>query len=326
MWTARDGDHVVVDVHHALPRLRVPVGADAPAWVRATSALVPWQGGWIAIQDDAAWLARLPWDASDAEGLALPTGDDGRRVFEARLGNKHHKADTEAAFVWDGVLYVLGSGSAGGRDRWAALSQDGSVSGGQWSLGYDDLRRRTAFAGAWLNLEGACVVGETLWLANRGNGGGRSAAGAVDGLLAVDAAGFVAAMREGLAPPEASACVQVAVPAVNGVRRTLTDLAAGPGGVWTLWSAEDSPNAVDDGEVLGSWLGSPTEEGWILHALVDADGAPLRVKAEGLAIVGARAYFVTDADDVDAPSTWLSLALPPVADPTSLERLGRPVT
>ena len=297
----------------ALPALAVGPEEDAPAWVRATSALVAWRDGWVVVQDDAAWLARLDAAFESAAGIALPAGADGRRVFESRLGNKHHKADTEAAFVWQGVLYALGSGSAPGRDRWFALDPDGGVTAGAWPAGYDALAGFTPFAGRWLNLEGACVVGETLWLANRGNGGGQQGAGAVDALLAVDAAAWVAAMRASEVPPTPRVCLAFPPISVDGVRRTITDVAQGPGGLWTLWSAEDSPNAVDDGAVCGSWLGAPCGETWRLHALVDAAGEPLPIKAEGLAIVGERAYIVTDADDVDAASAWLDVALPPVA-------------
>jgi hypothetical protein len=324
--TVEDGPPLVVAPPRPLPALSVADGEDAPPYVRAASALVAWQGGWIVVQDDAAWLARLDAEGRSAQGIALPAGTDARRVFEARLGNKHHKPDTEAAFAWRDTLYALGSGSAPGRDRWFALGPDGDPRSASWPAGYEALRACTSFAGRWLNVEGACVVDETLWLANRGNGGGPDTHEAVDALLAFDAASWVAALHAGTAPPDPRVCVAIAPAWFEGVRRTLTDLAAGPGGVWTLWSAEDSPNAVDDGEVLGSWLGVPDGPTWRLRPLVDAAGERLRIKAEGLAIEGGRAYIVTDADDVDAPSAWLSLALPPVAEPAASEGARRRVT
>jgi hypothetical protein len=70
-----------------------------------------------------------------------------------------------------GTLLGLGSGSGEGRDRGFAwpLEADGGLRGEPTTLDLGPLYRRLAREVEHLNVEGACVMGERLWLLHRGN-------------------------------------------------------------------------------------------------------------------------------------------------------------
>jgi hypothetical protein len=71
-------------------------------------------------------------------------------------------------------------------------------------------------------------------------------------------------------------------------------------------AAEQSPNVVDDGEVVGSAIGLLDADGaarWT--PLLDADGSPFRGKIEGVLpadATGSALWVVTDVDDPERPS------------------------
>jgi hypothetical protein len=103
--------------------------------------------------------------------------------------------------------------------------------------------------------------------------------------------------------------VQYRLGEIASVRLTFTDAAVDPasGRLHYLACAERSPDAVRDGEVLGSVLGVFDEldgDGPLRYALLcDERGEALAVKAEGLAF-GPRGavHVVIDADDPARPS------------------------
>jgi hypothetical protein len=69
------------------------------------------------------------------------------------------------------VLLGLGSGSGEGRDRafaWS-LDSDGSLRGEPRQIDLGPLYELLAGQVEHLNIEGACVMGERLWLLHRGN-------------------------------------------------------------------------------------------------------------------------------------------------------------
>jgi hypothetical protein len=93
---------------------------------------------------------------------------------------------------------------------------------------------------------------------------------------------------------------------------TLADAAPGPDGrLFYLAAAEDTPNAVDDGPVIGAAVG-------VIHGgdarwapLLEADGAPSERKAEGLALAedGRSGFVVTDPDDASRPAELCRVVL-----------------
>lgn len=145
-----------------------------------------------------------------------------------------------------------------------------------------------------LNIEGAFVRGDALWLVQRGN----SAAG-VSALIALE-------RGPTLTPAAIRAVNPLHLPTLGGVPLTPTDGALLPDGRVVLSaSAEDTLDPYADGAVTGSAL--------VLLSGVSTVEAVLRldraVKVEGITVVGDALWMVTDADDTARPAQLLSVPL-----------------
>lgn len=293
---------------------------DRPAHVRAGSgaAFVDVNGRSVlaVCQDDAAFLALVDVDASPQPrvgSLALPAGPGGVRQFEKARGNKMDKLDLESACVlptpYGPRLFLFGSGSAAVREVVVEVDvASSSVLVRSAAALFAALRAQ--LPDAEINVEGACLVGEDLDLLQRGNGGG-----AVNAIAR-------ARWQDVYASLTAHAPVQLLVEridlgTVGAVPLTFTDACAAPlaaqhgGSVFFLAAAEASPNAIDDGEVVGCALGVLDGARVVTHVpLLGMDGAPYRGKPEGLAVhADGRVFVVLDADDPLRPSELLRVAL-----------------
>jgi hypothetical protein len=285
-------------------------GEDRPAHVRAASGLAWFRGELALVQDDAAFLALVDPESLRVRSLPLPRGPGGHRQFDDLRGNKADKLDLEAVFAMGEVLVGLGSGATPARRR--ALLHDGEgariVDAGDL---YGALEGIGELAGSELNLEGAAPLADgRLRLFQRGNGDPARARPPVDATLDVAARELLAYLAgDGPAPRlDAGAVIQYRLGVRDGVRLTFTDAAHDPasGRLYYLACAERSPDAVRDGEVIGSAIGvfDDLDGGGLRFApLGDRDGGALAVKAEGLAFgPGGQVHVVLDADDPARPS------------------------
>jgi hypothetical protein len=302
-------------------------GADAaldrPAHVRAASGLA-WIGDALAvIQDDANFVALADPATGLADVVTLPAGEGGMRQFGAERGNKRFKLDLEGCTaVLDGsggmTLVAFGSGSAAGRDR--ILRVDG-IRGGEPSVDlrgapafYALLRRTHDFAGGELNVEGAAWRGGRIVLLNRGNGAAVDDRAAVDAICEVGWADLRAHLEDAdrHPPPAPSSIRQYNLGTIGGCRLAFTDaVAVGDALVYTA-TAEDSPNAVDDGPVAGSAIGIIRADGearWT--ELLGEDGGRFDSKVEGVArgLRPGTLYVVVDRDDPHRPSELCEVEL-----------------
>ena len=285
--------------------------------VRAASAIAAFGGGWLIVQDDATHAAWWRSGSVTAVRVVPPVG--GLEVFSSAAGTKHLKPDFEAACVVpvdgaDGVL-LLGSGSSPARTRASVVTADvpvPGVAGADLGPVYRDVAAALGLRDDQLNLEGACLVGDRLRWFQRAN----LAAGVPTACVEIGVAALLAAVTGAgtAARVEIGDVRRYDLGTVDGVALAVTDAVALPGGrVLVSAAAEDTPNAVDDGPLVGSAL-----------ALLDDDGVlatvPLPVpasgpyKVEGLAVRettadGLRLLAVTDADDPDAASELLALRL-----------------
>ena len=277
-------------------RYTTPAAAadDRPAHVRAASGLVHAGGRLVVIQDDAAFVATVA--ADEVAAIALPRGAGGRRRFELACGNKHEKLDLESCVAVDGALWAFGSGSTPAREHVAVIDDRPRT------IGAAPLYRRIRdYLGA-INLEGAAAVGDELWLFHRGNTGPADRGPAVIRF----ARGAVAGWLHGRAAlPEVIGTQSFDLGAIGSVRFGFTDAVVVGARVYFLGVAEDSPDAIADGQVLGARLGVIAGDG-VRVADVGA------FKAEGLAFDPAdarRAWIVIDPDDVAAPAQLCELEL-----------------
>jgi hypothetical protein len=275
--------------------------------VRAASAVVPFGGGRLVVQDDATHAAWLHGDTIDPVRVAAAV--DGLEVFSEVAGTKHLKPDFEAAcaVTVDGVeaALLLGSGSSPARMRASLLRLDAAGVPYCKVLDLTPVYRAVAAAMGLtedqLNLEGACVLGDRLRWFQRAN-------------VAVGASGVsvdlrLAALLAGTADP-VGPVRHYDLGRVRGVALAITDaVSVGDGLVLVSVVAEDTPNAIDDGPVVAAALALLDDFG--VRAVAELPGSP---KVEGLAVLeptgdGARVVAVVDADDPDAPSVQLRIRI-----------------
>ena len=282
---------------------------DRPAHLRAAAGLTRWGEQLVVVQDDALFLALLDPATGRCDDVPLPSAD-GVRTFDAARGNKSAKPDLESVVACDGEILAFGSGSSPQRERilrWSGGEPRWWPAPGLYAL----LRETRNFAGSELNVEGAAVWRDQLWLFNRGNGAPTGQTPAIDAVACMP----LTAVRPWLAggpPPPLTEVWPMDLGVLDGVRLTFTDADADADGLVCLAAAEASPNAIDDGAVMGSAIARWRPTGAVWARLWDGD-APARDKAEGIALDPTRpghAWVVVDPDDPDRPAELLDVALP----------------
>jgi hypothetical protein len=273
--------------------------------VRAASGVCLFEGRLHIVQDDALSLARVRLEPCALDTVDLPLRSDGARYFDKERGNKRDKPDLEDVVAHGDRLWAFGSGSS--PRRTSVLSARSTAAGlsARWHEApalYEALGAFPGFLTSELNLEGLLDTGPALRVFQRSNGtplpGATPACASLD--LPWDA--LVAYLDgERSTPPVPYGLVRYELPSLDGVRLTLTAAAHGHDGApYLLASAEASPNAYDDGAVLGSIVARVQGPTLAWGVLCDAEGAPLREKAEGLvASPGEPGVFhvVFDPDD-----------------------------
>jgi hypothetical protein len=292
-----------VDVTSASP---LTFGDGSP--VRAASAIAAYGDGFLIAQDDATHAAW--WRSGSVTAVRVVEPVDGLDVFSSAAGTKHLKPDFEAAcpVVVGGAagVLLLGSGSTPARMRASLVT--GAFTVADLAPVYHRVAAALGVGLDLLNLEGAAAIGDRLRWFQRAN----AAAGAPTACVEVETAALVAAVSgAGTADRvETGEVRRYDLGRIGGVALAVTDAVALPGGrVLVSAAAEDTPNAVDDGPVVGAAL-----------ALLDDDGVlaiaelPSAYKVEGLAVVevtadGLGLLAVVDADDPATPSSLLRLRL-----------------
>ena len=170
---------------------------------------------------------------------------------------------------------------------------------------YAALRAERDFSGSELNVEGAVLVGDALRLFQRGNGAARGGLSPVNATCDVPWSYFVdLAGGRPVGTPSVGAVAQFDLGNVSGIPLTFTDATVTTSGdVMYLAAAEESPDAVTDGAVVGAALGVTRTTSRGIEArytpLVGENGVPALEKAEGVALGESanQVYLVLDMDD-----------------------------
>jgi hypothetical protein len=300
-------EHHVMDVDVlGAERLRFRDGAP----VRAASAVVPFGDGHLVVSDDATHAAWFRAGTATPVRLLPPIGGDD--VFDEASGTKQLKPDLEAAcqvMVYGApAALVLGSGSSPARMRWCLLrlehGRPRAVVADMTSV-YATVAAALSVDLDLLNLEGACIVGNTLQWFHRGLPSAGLASGSVD--IDVRAALAVTLGEGDVTEVRAARPVHYDLGAVDGVGLAITDVVALPGGdLIASAAAEDSPNPRDDGPVVASALARIRGDRVVtVVPLPKLDGRVIKV--EGLMVLDTdeeqtTLFAVTDVDDPDAAS------------------------
>ncbi len=206
--------------------------------------------------------------------LELPAGRGGARQFDVGRGNKTAKLDLESicTLTVDGApaLLAMGSGSAAGREVFvlACFTAEGTfVEEFPARAFFARLHGASAFSGGQLNVEGMAVIDDTrggmpggsLRLFNRGNG----ASSAFDATCDVPLAALLAYLRDPVtrAAPGPDHIIRYDLGTAQQTRMTFTDATATQRGLLFVAAAEASPNAIDDGVVVGTAVGLIRDDG-----------------------------------------------------------------
>jgi hypothetical protein len=269
------------------------------------------------VQDDALFLALIEPRTAKVTATVLPAGPEGARLFDDTLGNKAHKLDLEAALVLGGGLYAFGSGSTHARELVVVVRLgDAPVAEVVPAHGlYRALREHTDFSGSELNIEGAVLVGDEVVLVQRGNGREREGIEPANATARLDARKLVDYLKSGdrMPPPPLQRITRFELGSVAGVGLSFTDVAARGDRLFYLAAAENSPDTVQDGVVVGTELGVIEPDGRVRSATILAEnGAPFTGKAEGLALGRddpTQAFVVLDPDDPAVPTELCQLQL-----------------
>lgn len=280
--------------------------------ISAASSLVRIGETLFVVADDALQLGVFTSLGRDKGKLVTLMETSLPDDVEAR---KRDKADLESlvalpgAEAWEhGALFALGSGSGPKRNKGALIPLDaeGAPSGThrEIDLGplYDHLREDIPE----LNIEGAVVLDDVVWLLQRGdNGGGRNA------VIQLDLDGLERCITDGSVDRAVLGEIRFyELGRLKGVELAFSDASRlEDGRIAISASAEDSKGGSDGGYV-GSALGVMTCEGDV----VSLEPVDLDVKLEGMTarIEGDEIVFllVTDADDPKVPSPLLEARIP----------------
>lgn len=295
-------------------KLKHPLRPGLPSHVAAASGLVK-VGSWLhIIPDDALALTSFPWNESRDEaspqsepfifsGYQHPLFPD-PPLSLADDECKRLKPDLEslalANHLGKRTLLAVGSGSTSLRNRgiWQPLSAAGTAEGSATIFDLSSLYEALPFRE--LNIEGLAIMGDYLYLGQRGNSSeGRNA------LIALDLkAALQASSCGGLWTKDLVVSIQpLDLGHLHGVRLSLTDLSPfNDHHLLFSAAAEDTSNPYEDGAIAGSALG-----------LIDCRDHSFKLqpmpgvgKVEGIeAIDPQRVLMVTDGDDPLLPASLL---------------------
>jgi hypothetical protein len=255
--------------------------------------------------------------------ISSPEPGQLRRVLEGDLpegeeARKAEKADLEALAVLPpfagapyGALIGLGSGSAseGKRDRgffWAFAS-DGSLAGEPHTIDlgplYDLLRERIEH----LNIEGASVLGDRLWLLHRGNREGSSNA-----IAELDLRDVMESLGSDwrIDVSELRAVREYDLGEFDGTPLCFSDATPVADQLVVFTAAAEVDGGPDDGRIKGSVVGTVDAKGNIerlrtIDPQWKVEGVHAAVDTGVIDFV-----FVCDQDDPGAPSPLLSATMP----------------
>jgi hypothetical protein len=177
---------------------------------------------------------------------------------------------------------------------------------------YDALRAAKEFSGITLNIEAAFVLDHCFYLCQRGNG---KSSEAVNAFAQFELAEVCAYLQDPqLQPiPTLQRVSRFGLGMVNGIPWGFADACVLGQRQYFLLSAEDSIDAIQDGALAGTALAYCDHgkfDSLQIGAIHDADGSPVRIKLEGLSVLGSNTLIaVSDEDDPLRPAQCLILRL-----------------
>jgi hypothetical protein len=294
---------------------------DRPAHVRSASGIV-WTGNYfVVVQDDANFIALVDSTLKKVSAVTLPAGKDGKRQFDDLRGNKKFKMDLESCILVpherQKLVMTFGSGSSCFREQIVVLSDLDSEPRPRVCRApelYAALRSAEQFAGSEMNIEGAVFLGGKIRLYNRGNGSASENLAPVNASCDLDWSSLYAYLMDPKEkPPVMENIVRYDLGVLDDLPLGFTDAVEYDGKFFFSAAAEDSPDALTDGDVAGSVLGILDEQNKIRYTeITDESGNRFQGKIEGIAFQennGNRIFAVVDQDSPNEPSILCEIEL-----------------
>ena len=274
--------------------------------IPSASGIASTPQGLFVIGDDSPWLYRLDQAYRIVERVRIHPAEP--LPATGRIP-KVNKPDFEALAVQETAagseLFVFGSGSLPRTREVLAIVYAQSTEPARLhdvSAYYAALRATAGIDAGALNIEAAVICGEGLYLFDRGS--------AV--IAGCELRALLAHLEHGTACPVPH-IRRVPLPSLAGRTAGFSGATLLPDTESFLFTAsvECSDDPIDDGEILGSFLGilDATSSGYEVRwcePLRDADGAVLPIKVESVTVLRREArglchlLMVTDSDDGDS--------------------------
>jgi hypothetical protein len=295
---------------------------DRPAYLSAASGLVCAGDEFYVVSDDELHLGCFPAAGGAPGSLVrifpgdLPDGVKKRKKKKPDLeillrlpADVGTAASTRADTLRYGALLALGSGSKAQRCRGALLplTAHGEIAAKQALIDATPLFESLARRFDDLNLEGAWVRDDSLYLLQRGNKGDSPNA-----VIELDFGRLVTVMLADGALPDITPCAitELVLGDVEGVPLCFTDASGLPDGRWVFSAvAEDAADSAADGAFLGAAIGLASAD----HKVIWQRRVSPQHKIEGIdaQLRGdvMQLLCVTDADDPAVPAQLLAAKL-----------------
>lgn len=267
-------------------------------------------GTYWAVGDDDPYL----WQLDAAGGmLSRSTLWDSTTVVDGRIP-KAVKPDFEAVALLpqsgDTVLVIFGSGSKSPRRDVmivAVPKEDGAAHPFSEKF-YSWLREAAHLDAKGLNLEGAALYEEELILLNRAN----------NTMYRLALGGFQDFLKTGETASLQLEAQAYDLPRIEGHRATFSGASSLSGTHHLLFSAsvEVTDNSIDDGKILGSFIGTLDLSDKVnpsVHCariMMNADGSPFSGKLEALEgqrMPGGALRVVGITDNDDGTTQWIEI-------------------
>ncbi len=240
--------------------------------------------------DDAPWLFAVNHSGKEVRKKTLLSKgfEDVVRIPKAEKNDFECIAETTS-----GELLIFGSGSSGKRNTLRIISP-GKVEEFDLTLLYAQICERLKIKRNKLNIEGACCSEDKLWLLNRED----------NRVIELEISGLFKWLSGSKTfPPMQS--YRLKLPKLNGVRAGLSGACILPGTSRMFFTAsvEDKPDAVRDGAILGSFIGT-----------IDLTDLKDGVRPQCRQIVQVKGQRLAKAEGITGHSTGNTIELKVVTD------------
>lgn len=207
--------------------------------IGAASGLVCKGDSLYFISDSSSWLFEYDRKTGGLAKTILATTDIPENI------PKKLKPDFEAITAYGDMLYIFGSGSTENRNKMVVFDTVSQkvVSENDISNLYQKMQQTSGITALGFNIEGVIYTAKCWYFFQRGNGlTGKNGIFTVTGNI--PGSDFSITYKEYL------------LPEIKGIAATFTDAVLVGNTIYFLAAAENSLSVYDDGEVLGSLIGS----------------------------------------------------------------------